>query len=95
MFFESAVVGQSFYFRFTKKKNCSNGIVIAYAMYYIITLRWMFLTLSLSESGAKYIMLQVELTEEEFNENMKNKDSKEFQDIAKKIITQVSHWERV
>lgn len=51
----------------------------------------MFLTLSLSESGAKYIMLQVELTEEEFNENMKNKDSKEFQDIAKKIITQVSH----
>lgn len=35
-------------------------------------------------------MLKVELIKEDFDENMKNKDSKEFQDMAERITTQVS-----
>ena len=37
-------------------------------------------------------MLRVRLINEEFNDNMKNKDSKEFQDLAEKITSQVSRW---
>ena len=35
-------------------------------------------------------MLKVKLIKEEFDENMKNKGSKEFQDMAERITTQVS-----
>lgn len=36
------------------------------------------------------MILKVKLPNEEFDENMKNKDSKQFQDMAKRIISQVS-----
>ena len=42
------------------------------------------------ENGTDYLMLKVELIKEEFDENMKNKGSKEFQDMAERITTQVS-----
>ena len=35
-------------------------------------------------------MLKVELINEDFDEDMKNKNSKEFQDMAERITTQVS-----
>ena len=35
-------------------------------------------------------MLKVELINEDFDENMKNKSSKEFQEMAERITTQVS-----
>lgn len=38
-------------------------------------------------------MLKVKLIKEEFDENMKNKGSKEFQDMAERITTQVSESE--
>ncbi|KAL9989659.1 hypothetical protein ACROYT_G004227 [Oculina patagonica] len=41
------------------------------------------------QTGAEYLILKVELIKEEFDENMKNKASKEFQDMAERITTQV------
>lgn len=35
------------------------------------------------------MLLRVRLTEETFRDNMENKDSREFQDIADKITSQV------
>ena len=42
------------------------------------------------ENETDYLMLKVELIKEDFDENMKNKGSKEFQDMAERITTQVS-----
>lgn len=43
----------------------------------------------LIETGAEYLILKVKLINEEFDENMKNKDSAAFQDMAEMITTQV------
>ncbi|KAJ7378045.1 Cadherin EGF LAG seven-pass G-type receptor 3 [Desmophyllum pertusum] len=45
--------------------------------------------ISVQQTGANYMILKVKLPNEEFDENMKNKDSKQFQDMAKRIISQV------
>lgn len=41
------------------------------------------------QNGTDYLMLKVELINEDFDENMKNKSSKEFQEMAERITTQV------
>jgi len=42
------------------------------------------------ENGTEYLLLKVELIKEDFDENMKNKGSKEFQDMAERITKEVS-----
>ncbi|XP_074621699.1 uncharacterized protein LOC141880144 isoform X2 [Acropora palmata] len=45
--------------------------------------------IAVDQTGVKYFLLRVELIKEIFNENMNNKESKEFQDIAKRVISQI------
>ncbi|XP_068695146.1 uncharacterized protein [Montipora foliosa] len=45
--------------------------------------------IAVDQTGVKYLLLQVELIKEEFNTNMNNKESKEFQDIDEKLTSQV------
>lgn len=45
--------------------------------------------ISVDQTGAKYILFRVKLTNQEFNANMNNKDSKEFQDLARRIKSEV------
>ncbi|XP_020632814.1 brain-specific angiogenesis inhibitor 1-like isoform X2 [Orbicella faveolata] len=41
------------------------------------------------QNGTEYLLLKVELIKEDFDENMKNKGSKEFQDMAERITKEV------
>ncbi|XP_015776849.1 PREDICTED: uncharacterized protein LOC107354869 isoform X2 [Acropora digitifera] len=45
--------------------------------------------IAVDQTGVKYFLLRVELIKEIFNENMNNKESKEFQDIAKRVTSQI------
>lgn len=45
--------------------------------------------IAVDQTGANYILFRVELTSQEFHNNMNNKDSKEFQDLARRIKSEV------